>query len=657
MGNDSEDISALRSKLEALQEENAGLRSRLAQPRVAQGGDSEFLQSLLRALPTFVVRIGPDLRISFINRLAVGFRTEDAVGRSVLDFISPEYHERVRSTVGKACRTGNVERYTVTGQGDHAGPAHYETIVAPVNEPGGERGAILVSFDTTAQVERERALIESEEQLRLAVDATGIGLWTIDLKTGRVWWNERTREIMGRDAPLPMDRYVPEAVHPEDREIVGGSMGKLQEGEDNAWTPHRIQRPDGEVRWIIPSGKVVRDAEGKAVRIVGGHLDVTSTHQLENRLREAEKMEALGTLTTGVAHNLNNLLAVIRPTLDLLEDYVRAQGRDLLTEAVRATDRASNVVRQLMTFAGKRRAARPQVVLLSKLVQEAVDLSRRSMPPNIQLYFASTLPQAMVRVDPSELSEVFANLLVNARDALLEAGTAGARIEVTVEGVRTAPGVATAAGTAVASPGLARVVVSDNGPGIEESVRRRVFDPFFTTKAPGKGTGLGLAISWSVARAAGGSMDCESSPGESTRFSVYLPLVAGAPSQRPKLETERPGSGGLRVLLVDDNEQVRAVTRRILMKGHHVVVEAATARAAVAAAEQQAFDVILLDQSLPDARGSQIVPELRRLSGGKVLLFTGQDVDRGELREVDGLLSKPLRAKDLLDALSRVMQR
>src|SRR5688572_16875487 len=156
----------------------------------------------------------------------------------------------------------------------------------------------------------------SEARLRLAVEATGIGLWSLDVASGTLEWSPRMQEIMGRTKPLGDEEYLL-AVHPEDQALARAVYERLRGGDDTAWMRHRIVRPDGEVRWVVPAGKIIRDASGKPSQIIGGYLDVTELHHLEERVRHAERMEALGTLTSGVAHNLNNLLAVIRPTLEL----------------------------------------------------------------------------------------------------------------------------------------------------------------------------------------------------------------------------------------------------------------------------------------------------------------------------------------------------
>lgn len=490
----------------------------------------------------------------------------------------------------------------------------------------------------------------SEDRLRLAVEATGIALWSLDVTTGALEWSPRMKEIMGRTEPLGDEAYLL-AVHPEDRELARAVYERLRGGDDTAWMRHRIVRPDGEVRWVVPAGKIIRAPSGEPVRVIGGYLDVTELHHLEERVRHAERMEALGTLTSGVAHNLNNLLAVIQPTLELANAHVSEEGSALIDDALIAAKRASRVVRQLMAFAGRTHAMQSKIVPLTPLIRSALDLSRRSLPSQIQLGFEAPEHDVHVQCDPDELSQVLLNLLLNARDALLGHHSDEPRIDVEIAPAGPAPADATSTAHA-----RMRVSVTDNGPGMADHVKRRVFDPFFTTKGPTAGTGLGLAISWSVVRALGGTIECESVPDQGSSFHVYLP-VSGADASEPEA---RPSSPllvrPLSILLVDDDHFVRRVTKRALLRARHTVTEAASATEALSIAGQGNYDIVLLDQWLPDSCGTDIIDEMRlRTAGAKIVLFTGQEVDESTTRAADALLSKPMGARELLDTLASLM--
>lgn len=643
MAEPSADVEELRARI-------AELEARLAEqePR-SDAQDAAFLRSLLAALPAFVLRIGPDLKIRYINQMAEGFTLDQTLGRSMFDFIAPDTIPAARAATEAVLAGGGVHRFHGPGRGDHGGWSDYETIVAPVAEPDGSRGMILVAFDVSEQAARERALARSEEQLRIALEASGLGLWTWEVSTDKTEWSERMCEIMGSRTPLPPSRYL-ERVHPEDRAMVGEALQRILDRGEDAWVSHRILHDDGEVRWVIPCGRISRDAQGHPERVLGGHLDVTRVHQLEERLQRAQKLEALGTLTAGVAHNFNNLLAVIRPTLDLLQEHTASAGQPLLAEAISATDRATGVIRQLMSLASTRRPPPSGMADLNEAASSAVRMCQRRFGDEVDLRLEREPGPLPIAGEGSEVEQVIVNLLVNARDALKGAGTPAPTVRVRV---RRAEDVSVPSGLAGRAFACAEVI--DNGPGIDASSQPKLFDPFFTTKRLGEGTGLGLAISWSVIQNLGGTIEVRSRPGEGTRFLVYLPLrpeVSSSDRLAPVLVAPSPR---LRLLLVEDNEPVMRVVSRTLEKAGHEVLIAGTAAGALAVPSDPPVGVVLLDQSLPDQRGTEIVGALRaRWPEVKVALFTGEFVTDAERSLVDQVLSKPLSSEDLLAAVRRL---
>lgn len=643
MGTPTSNPDALQARILELEARVAELQAR------GTAHEAEFLESLLGALPAFVLRIGADLRIRYINHTALGFSLEETIGRSMFDFIAPETIPVARAAVEEVLLHGVTRRYHGPGQGDHGQWANYESIVAPVAEPDGSRGVILVAFDVTEQTERERALARSEEQLRIALEATGLGLWTWEVASGKVEWSDRMCEIMGSQTPLVPQDYL-EHVHPEDRDALRRTFTQLMKSSEGLWTPHRLVRPGGEVRWVIPCGSVSRDEQGRPQRVVGGLLDVTHIRSLEARLQRAEKLESLGTLTAGVAHNFNNLLAVIRPTLDLLDDYVLPGGRPLLQEAIQATDRATSIIRQLMTLAGTRRVPSSGRADLGALASSAVQMGQRRFGGSLELRLERADGALPIVGEGPEVEQVLVNLIVNAHDALSSAAAAHPRVTVRVRRLAEPP-----PHLGLEPRAYACVEVEDNGPGVQPGAEPRLFDPFFTTKAPGQGTGLGLAISWSVVRSLGGTIEARSRPGEGASFLVYLPLRAESSSAAAGSPIEHEAGAPLRVLLVEDNEPVLRVISATLERAGHEVLAATSAAAALAIEAQPPVQVVLLDQSLPDRRGTEIVDALRaRWPQVKLALFTGELVTEPERASVDLVLSKPLSNADLLAALRQL---
>jgi signal transduction histidine kinase len=318
--------------------------------------------------------------------------------------------------------------------------------------------------------------------------------------------------------------YVGRLVHPDDRQRMSTGIDNISAGRPNFFD-HRIIRPDGQVRWLLPCGRVVRDEAGRVVRMTGGMLDVTATHQMEEHLRNAQKLDAIGSLTAGVAHNFNNMLAVVVPALELALRDARPKIAQILEDAVHAARRATDLVAQLMTFAGKRGTPARTVHDLKPVLERAVSMCRRTFPRQLLIETSFDSVGGTAICDPVAIEQVVVNLLINARDALIDAARAEPRIVVKLSEVEMSrPGV----------PDRDRehfvcIRVEDNGVGMSEAVQQRLFEPFFSTKGPGKGSGLGLATSYGIIRDHGGFILLESRPGASTSAGVFLPRAEARP--------------------------------------------------------------------------------------------------------------------------------
>lgn len=599
-----------------------------------------LLGPILAVAPVILVRFDHQLRIRYVSRYVRGLSAAEVVGRPLVDFIEPSSREVSRSTIERVLHTGAPESYENSGPGPDGTLAHYHTTVLPVDDVDGTRGGCLVATDVTALKRRERAVAEGEGALQLALDATKMGLFNWELATGAVTWDARMREITGLQEPVTVAQYVERLVHPEDRAAVAQDSERITKGGRFERT-HRIIRPTGEERWVLSVGGARMAPDGRLERVVGGLLDVTEHRRLEERLRESERLNAVGTLTAGVAHNFNNLLTVILPSLELLRPVVPASHASILQDCAGAAERAADLVHKLMTYAGKRPPRAPRPCDVASLVERVVALCERAFDQSIAVACTTQAQAVMVNADPADVEQVLMNLLLNARDAVSVPGIHKPRIEVQV-GMREEEG----------GP-YVEVVVNDNGPGMAPETLRRAGEPFFTTKGVGAGTGLGLATSSSIARDMGGRLDLESQPGQGTRVTLRVPSnPPAAPAPAPPVET--PAVAGLRVLLVDDDPLVRGATTRVLqMKGHQVVC-AEDGASALAAAAAAPFDVMLIDRSLPGESGAALVPRLRQLAPkARCYFFTGDELGREDAALVDGVVYKPVRTQELLAAVAR----
>jgi PAS domain S-box-containing protein len=634
------------NELESLRRENAELRARLAEQEAVAPGQTAaaFLESVLAAVPAFVVRFDSEMRIRYINRLQPGLAIAEVIGQSVFHYIHPDDHDLARRTIARVMETGVPGRYDNIATGPNGTLAYYESYISPVRD-GDHPGGCLIAFEVTEHRARQLALEDSQRQLRLALDAGGVGLWTWDPITGHVFWDERMKAMVGGHAPVDLPTYLSEIVHPDDRPAVEAAVRTML--EKGVWSSqvHRITHRDGAVRWMMSSGDVVRE-DGKVVRILGCNLDVTEHRELEEQVRHAQKLEATGSLTAGIAHNFNNLLAAILPALELVAPSAPEDLRDVVHEATHAARRAAELVRELMTFAGQRRATSRRPAPVASLVERAVGICRSTFDRRITLDAELPHQPLLVDCDAGAIEQVLVNLMLNARDALRDVRDRAARVTVDVSQIE--------APDAIPESGVfARIRVSDNGVGMTDQVRRRMFEPFFTTKPVGQGTGLGLSTSYAIVREHGGTIECESELGRGTRCSVLLPRYEGKPRGRRPTPATAIVRAGAHVMLVDDEAAIRKVVVRLLESvGYRVTALSGTGEALARLGELGDVSVVLLDRSMPDGLGETIIPQLRQhLHAAQILLFTGQDVEPDVEVLADGVLAKPVTSEELLRAV------
>ncbi|NOY45899.1 MAG: response regulator, partial [Deltaproteobacteria bacterium] len=376
---------------------------------------------------------------------------------------------------------------------------------------------------------------------------------------------------------------------------------------------------------------------GERCRVVV-RRDVTGQVEMETQLAQAQKMEALGVLAGGVAHDFNNLLMAFLGNLEILK--ARTRGDERLDRVVdrmeRAVMRARDLVRRILTFSG-RQPRNEGPVDVGMVVREVVGLARSGAPPGVVLRQVGDPSHAVVEGDASELNQALMNLVVNAVQAVGEAGT----VEVGVE----------------CSDGRVEIWVQDDGPGIPPNLRARIFDPFFTTKAPGEGTGLGLAMVRAIVERHGGEVSVTSSPGSGTRFCITLPRRAGRaePERRGTPETDAPA---VRVLVVDDDPEVgKALVETLRMRGHQVEV-AESGEEALGRLREGGVDVVVTDDLMPGMSGAALAERVKSDHPGvAVVLISGSVEDGARQDPSDARLTKPVTVAELERAVQGVIRR
>jgi signal transduction histidine kinase len=424
---------------------------------------------------------------------------------------------------------------------------------------------------------------------------------------------------------------------------------------------HRVMLPGGGERVVNEHAEVVRDAAGRPVRLLGTVLDVTDRRRLEEQYRQAQKMEAVGRLAGGVAHDFNNLLTVINGYGEVLLESLPAghPAREMVAEIRGAGERAAALTRQLLAFSRKQPAA-PRVLDLNALVRDLDRMLRRLIGEDVEFATATAPDLWPVTADPGHLEQVVVNLVVNARDAMPRGG------KLTVETRNVVLDDAYARATADARPGPhVLLAVTDTGVGMDRATLDRALEPFFTTKGPSHGTGLGLATVYGVVKQAGGHVALYSEPGRGTTVKVYLPPTDVPVTQTPDRPIARPLPRGTEtVLLVEDEDAVRALTRHVLRVAGYAVLEAADGRQAVRVADGYAgrIDLLVTDVVMPHLGGREVADALAgRHPGLRVLFLSGYSDDavvRHGLVDRDvAFLQKPFTPADLARKVREVLDR
>jgi PAS domain S-box-containing protein len=497
-------------------------------------------------------------------------------------------------------------------------------------------GVVAEQRRTRAEAdESERRALIGEARLRSAAEAYGIGIFDHDHRTETIYLSpeQRVHYGFGPDERVSVSAFV-ERVHPADRERIAAAVRRAHDPASTGVfaVEHRILTRDGTERWLSSRARTRFEGGGstrRPVRTIGAVIDVTervraeeARHRLEADLRQAQKMEAIGTLAGGIAHDFKNILTVVVASADGARGALPAESpvAQDLDQILEAAERARQLVARLLAFS-RREEIRPVPCEVAPVVNEAVRFLRAAKPPNVEIR-ARVEPGATVLMDPVQLSQVVMNLGTNAFHAMPEGP---GLLEISVAAVRLEQ--ADAAQRGLEAGPFCELLVRDTGTGIPPELLGRIFEPYFTTKEPGKGTGLGLSVLHGIVTAAGGAVGVESAPGAGTTFRVLLPVVAGPAAPAGDADREAP-RGVERVLLVDDEAMVTATMGRSLEGLGYRVTARTSAEVALAdlAAAPRGFDLLVTDLSMPGLGGAELVEAALRLHPGlKTLVLSAAE--------------------------------
>lgn len=423
---------------------------------------------------------------------------------------------------------------------------------------------------------------------------------------------------------------------------------------------YRFRAKDGTTRWLRDERKLICDATGEPMQIVGAYTDVTERRQLEEQLRQSQKMEAIGQLAGGVAHDFNNLLTVIGGYTQMLlsDETLLVKTKDSLTRIAWASDRAADLTRRLLTY-GRKQVMQPQQLDVAELIQEVGKMLQRLLGEHITLKIDGHQPGLTLLADRTMMEQIIMNLSVNARDAMPAGGTLTIQtqaLEVSSERVRGKLGV---------SPGrFVCLTVADTGGGIPPEVLPHIFEPFYTTKDVGQGTGLGLATVDGIVKSHRGWIEVETHPGQGTRFHIFIPTSSAPKTVAPPTAAEiNPARSTETILLVEDESSLRRLGRSILEKRGHRVLEAASGVEALGIWRDHAdkIDLLFTDMVMPQGlTGGKLAAKLQAEKPNLKVLFTsGYSTELLEdgcvLRDGMNFLPKPFSPQSLATAVRRCL--
>ncbi len=597
-------------------------------------------------------------KIIYVNdafERVTGFTRDEAIGRTPSILQGPKTQRSELDRIQKAFEThlpvsAELINYTRSGQ-----EYWVELDIVPLENGAGQvTHFVAVQRDITDRKRGEDALRVSEARFRLIADATGSAVWDWNIAERRFWWSDGLFHQFGHH-PDP-DASVPtlwrKNVHPDDETRVDELFEKLTLGEiDTLHDQYRFRRADGTWAHVEDHAFPIHDEEGRVVRVVGSMADISDRLDMEERLRQSQKLEAVGQLTGGIAHDFNNLLTVIMGNTEMLRDSLEEDSplRRFADASAVATDRAAELTNRLLAFSRKQ-MLQPQVLDVNAVITDFEDILRRTLGENIDIEIDLANDIWPSEIDLAQAEAAILNLAINARDAMQGGGS------LTIETANVVLDEAYVSSEPDVPAGHYIVIaVSDTGHGIPKDQITQVFQPFFTTKAVGQGTGLGLSMVHGFVKQTGGHIRIYSEVNEGTTVKLYFPRYVGDREEQGTTSQDRPLQHGQETILVieDDVLILQQLMTQLTGLGYRVITASAGPPALDILSARSDIDLLLTDVILPGGmNGRQIADAARVIHPDLKVLFTSgysenAIVHHGRLDSDVNFLGKPYRRSEL----------
>jgi len=576
--------------------------------------------------------------------------TEPATFERFFARIHPDDLQRVRESSARSTASGVNERVEFRAVRPDGSVRHLMLDAALLFDGSGQlQRAVGAALDITEQREVERELKRTADLLADAQRIGKMGSFDVTVVPPSQTWSEELYRILDLDPATPpsLELFV-QRLHPDDRERIQHLIDRSLVTGITEPSRARIVANDGKHRHVTMMAVPTRDTQGNLIAIRGTVSDVTALVELEAQFHQSQKMDAVGQLAGGLAHDYNNLLTVISGNAELLLSTQESrEAREILDAATAAT----SLTARLLTFT-RQSTQRARVVQLAEDLELAKNLILRALGDRTVLQIELAEDLWPVYVDSGQIQQVLLNLALNARDAMPDGG----RFSILARNATLAVDVARQRG--VSSGDYVAVAVTDTGTGMTEDTRRRAFEPFFTTKPLGKGTGLGLAMVFGCMQSCGGFVDLQSELGAGSTFTLWFPrsrLEQAEPRATPKAAQRTAASA----LLVEDNAPVAQVVTMILQSAGYEVRVAHDPKQAIALWQAAPADVLITDVDMPGMSGVKLSEQLERLTPGlRTLFITGQTSEQLEAAQTQHtvVLAKPFRRQELLLALEELLR-
>ena len=587
-----------------------------------------------------------------------GYTEAEVLGKSISMLVPPGRGDEVLEILKRIRRGDHIEHFETLRLRKDGRDVFMSLTISPIYN--GKREVVAASTigrDVTERKLADEVLRQREEQFRLIAENVEDMITVFDLDGRRLYSSPSCRSIMG-DPELLNGTVGFQSIHPDDAARVNQAFQETVRTGIGQRIEYRLTARDGSVRNINSKGSVIRESDGTFSRAIFVSRDVTEEQKLAAQFLRSQRMESIGTLAGGIAHDLNNILAPIMMAIELLRNKVPdPRGQKLLTTIETSAVRGADIVKQVLAF-GRGVTGDRALVQLKHVIRDVIKIVSETFPKSITLETDVRKDLWTVQADPTQMHQVLLNLLVNARDAMSEGGT------LTISAENTTLDENHARMHRDAKPGnYIRIVLSDTGTGIPDDIREKIFEPFFTTKEIGTGTGLGLSTTHAIVKSHGGFIGLESEVGKGSTFRIYIPATGTAANGAGASEiADLPTGNGELILIIDDEAAIREIARETLQAYGYKAMTASNGSEGVAlyVDNRQKIQVVITDSAMPVMDGKavtralkEINPDIRIIASSG--LTTEERIDTGSGPKAEIFLKKPYTAEKLLKALAAAL--